>query len=53
MREYWIVDPSHAVIEVWTLVDGRFARQGVYASADTFPSPTLGETVAVSALFGR
>ncbi len=51
VREYWIVDPSHAVVEVWTLVAGHFTRQGVYAGADTFSSPTLGETVVVSVLF--
>ena len=49
--EYWIVDPVHEVIEVWSLIEGRFVRQGVYASEDTFQSDQLTETISVSHFF--
>lgn len=50
--EYWIVDPVHETVEVWTLDAGkRFQRQGVYAVADTFKSVTLDEDVSVKAIF--
>ena len=35
VREYWIVDPAHETVEVWTLQAGEFARQGAYAVEDT------------------
>ncbi|MEM6281948.1 MAG: Uma2 family endonuclease [Chloroflexota bacterium] len=50
--EYWIVDPLHDIIEVWTLgEDGLFKRQGAYAGDDTFKSVTLNEDVSVKAIF--
>jgi len=50
--EYWIVDPLHELIEVWTLGDdGRFNRQGAFSKDDTFKSTTLDETVAVKEIF--
>lgn len=50
--EYWIVDPVHEVVEVWTLDEaGMFRRQGAFAGDDTFPSAILGEAVAVKAIF--
>ena len=53
VSEYWIVDPLHETVEVWTLGEGMFKRQGAYAGADTFDSATLGETVTVKAIFGE
>ena len=51
VNEYWIVDPVHETIEVWTLnKDGKFERQGAYAD-DKFKSATLGEEVDVKAIF--
>ncbi len=50
--EYWIVDPLHEVVEVWTQGATGFDRQGAYAGEDTFPARTLGETVRVTTLFG-
>jgi Uma2 family endonuclease len=49
--EYWIVDPVHEVVEVWTLTQGRFVRQGAYAGEDTFQSDQLAETISVSSFF--
>ncbi len=49
--EYWIVDPVHEVIEVWTLNAGDFTRMGVYDSDDTFTSQTLQQAVTVKAIF--
>jgi len=52
VSEYWIVDPLHETIEVWTLnEDGHFDRQGAYARADTFPSRTLGEDISAESIF--
>jgi Uma2 family endonuclease len=49
--EYWIADPVHEVVEVWTLDAGHFNRQGAYAGEDTFSSRILGETVNVKDIF--
>jgi len=50
--EYWIVDPVHETIEVWTLGESKqFVRQGAYGKTGTFDSVTLGTTVAVEAIF--
>ena len=51
VAEYWIVDPVHELIEVWTLGDGGFVRQGAFARGDTFQSATLGEAVTVETIF--
>ena len=49
--EYWIVDPVHETIEVWTnTADSLFKRQGAYSAATTFESVTLEVTVTVKAL---
>lgn len=50
VAEYWIVDPAHGVIEVWTRVGGQFRLHGAYAGDDAFTSPTLAEPVAVRPL---
>ena len=50
--EYWIVDPLHETIEVWTLEEsGKFARQGAYGKTGTFESVTLDTTVTLKAIF--
>ncbi len=50
--EYWIVDPVHETIEVWTLGENkRFLRQGAYGKTGTFESVTLVTTVVVEAIF--
>jgi Uma2 family endonuclease len=53
VREYWIIEPEEAYIEVYPLQDGRFVRQGVYIPEQTFESPVLGgKTVEVGRIFG-
>jgi Uma2 family endonuclease len=53
VREYWIADPKHRQLEVWTLVNGEYMQQGVYRPDETFVSVVLGGTaIAVKALFG-
>jgi Uma2 family endonuclease len=49
--EYWIVDPVHGTVEVWTQGATGFDRQGAYAGDDTFKSRTLDEDVAVKPFF--
>jgi len=49
--EYWIVDAIHEVLEVWTLNENQFIRQGAYGVDDTFQSPTLGMSVDVKVIF--
>jgi Uma2 family endonuclease len=51
VREYWIIDPLHDTLEVWTRVDGQFQRQGAYAPGMTFASSVLATEVAVKAIF--
>src|SRR4051794_32423341 len=41
-REYWIVDPAYAQVEVWKRGTNGFERQGVYGVGDTFESAVLG-----------
>jgi Uma2 family endonuclease len=52
VNEYWIVDVANQSIDVWTLRDGQYARQGSYAPGDTFTSAVLGGAdVDVTAIF--
>lgn len=53
VREYWIVDGAMKLIEVYTRVEDKFARHGVFGVGDLFVSPVLGDKViAVNALLG-
>lgn len=51
VREYWIVDPIHETIEVWTLNEATFKRQGAYGDNKTFASLVLSQTVDVTKIF--
>lgn len=51
VREYWIIDPLHDVIEVWVSESGHFQRQGAYAGEEAFVSRTLGKTISVKDIF--
>jgi Uma2 family endonuclease len=52
VREYWIADPVHDLLEVWTLENRIFIRQGIYAQEDTFDSTALDEkTINLAAIF--
>lgn len=49
--EYWIIDPTHGLIEVWILgATGTFVRSGAFAPGDSFTSATLGVAVDVKAV---
>ena len=40
-REYWLVDPEYAQIEVWKRGANGFERQGLYRVGDTFELAVL------------
>jgi Uma2 family endonuclease len=42
VSEYWMVDQESALVEIYTLVDGKFQRHGAFGAEDTFTSPALG-----------
>lgn len=45
--EYWIVDPESDSVEVLTLKEEAYSRDGLYRAADTLRSPLL-ETLEIS-----
>lgn len=50
--EYWVVEPLGNFLEVYALVDGKFARVGVFGLGESFVSRVLGNrTIDVDALF--
>ncbi len=51
-REYWMIDPEHAQMEVWVREGDEFVRLGVYTSEDAFSSPALGQDVPLDVVFG-
>lgn len=54
VKEYWIVDPLHETIEVWTLGEaGTFTRQGAYTREEQFTSATLQQAISVTPLFAE
>jgi Uma2 family endonuclease len=50
VREYWIIDLSEPLVEVWQHIDGKFDLLDVYGADEMFTSPLLGEVV-VSEIF--
>jgi Uma2 family endonuclease len=54
VREYWIVDAQELYIELYTLQDGKFTRQGLYGLGDSFVTSVLnGITLSVDTLLKR
>ena len=51
VREYWIINPTERLIEVWQHVNHAFVLVNVYAQNEIFESPLLG-TVEAQAIFG-
>lgn len=51
VREYWLVEPEADFLEIYTLQQGKYARQGVYGVGEAFASGVLGIQVDVNALF--
>lgn len=50
VREYWIAN-TEGYLEVFVLVDGKFALLGVFSADEAFDSPVLGKRVDLSRLF--
>lgn len=54
VREYWIIDPINAYLEVWVLADGLFDKLGTFVAGDTFASPVLNNyPVDVGSIFAN
>lgn len=52
VREYWLADYEGQYVEVYTLSNGTFIRQGVYGAEDSFESAVLGgKLVELKAIF--
>ncbi|MEM9953368.1 MAG: Uma2 family endonuclease [Chloroflexota bacterium] len=51
VHEYWIVDPVHETIEIWTLKEKKFERLGVFDKEDTFESTLLKTDITVKKIF--
>jgi Uma2 family endonuclease len=51
VREYWIVEPGLAFLEVWVLSNGLFAQQGVYGADAAFNSPIMNTEIKLVSLF--
>jgi Uma2 family endonuclease len=52
VREYWIIDPSHETLEVWTRgSQAQFQRVGAFAAGDTFQSAVLDQAIEVAPFF--
>jgi Uma2 family endonuclease len=42
VREYWMVEPEAAFVEVYSLQAGKYIRLGFFGLGETFKSPVLG-----------
>lgn len=51
VREYWLVEPNGQYVEVYTLDESQFVRQGVYGVDDTFTSATFQIEINVKLIF--
>jgi len=51
VREYWMIDPSGKLIEVYSLINRQFNRQGVYGAGQQFTSPILDQTIDFTGIF--
>lgn len=51
VKEYWIVDPACATLEVYTLLDSSYARYGVFTEGGQFTSPALTRDVKLTGIF--
>jgi Uma2 family endonuclease len=52
VREYWLMDVAAQTVEVYQLIDGKFARLNIFKHGEEFASITLGVAIDVAALFG-
>ncbi len=49
--EYWIIDPIARFVEVYTLVEQHYVRQGIYNHQETFSSLVLQATIEAQQFF--
>jgi Uma2 family endonuclease len=45
--EYWIADADFEYIEVYTLVNGKYQRVGLFEKGEQFTSPVMGKEITV------
>lgn len=45
VREYWMIDPETATLEVWVFDGGKYTRQGIYGANAQFTASVLGGVV--------
>jgi Uma2 family endonuclease len=53
VREYWIVEPTDTLVEVFTLVNGRYERIDIYDIDETFTSPLLSVSVELKLILAK
>lgn len=53
VREYWIIEPDEAFLEVWQWVDGVYHKIGLFTADSTFSSPVLGKTISLETIFAE
>lgn len=51
VREYWLVEPELAFLQVWLLQEGRYAQQGIFAAGETFTSATINKELTLENIF--
>lgn len=53
VREYWMIDPSGKLIEVYSRISQQFNRQGVYGADQQFIPPVLDQTIDLTGIFAN
>jgi len=51
VREYWIVDPHAAYVEVWQLSENEFIRVGIFGKENSYKSELLNQEVIFESIF--
>lgn len=51
VREYWIIDPQAAYLELWQLSEGKFIRIGIFGKENRFKSELLNKEVVLDNIF--
>lgn len=52
VQEYWMVEPTLQLVEVYRLEDGKYRQVGIYGEGEMLTTPVLGEgQVALKGIF--
>ncbi len=51
VSEYWLMDPSARLVEVFTLTEGKYSRYQQFASDETLVSPRLGASLDLTLIW--